>query len=129
MTKRAARGGLWTAVLLLATAAGAAEAERGAALKQRAEQLAKEARALARTEGCEDVRECAVAGFGHKACGGPREFIAYCTRTTDTKALQAKLQALEEAERAWQVEAGIKSTCGLTRKPRPRWENGVCRAW
>ncbi len=128
MTKREGRRGAWVVGVLLATAAGAAEAERGAALKQQAERLAREARALAKVEGCAEVRECAVAGFGHKSCGGPREYLAYCTRTTDAKALQAKLAALEEAERAWQAEAGISSNCGLTRKPRPRLEAGVCQA-
>lgn len=127
MTKRTGGKGAWAAVLLLATGA-AAEAERGAALKQKAERLAQEARALAKTEGCEDVRECAVAGFGHKSCGGPREYLPYCTRTTDARALQTKLDALEEAEKAWQAEAGIMSNCGLTRKPRPRLVEGVCQA-
>lgn len=126
MASRTVWLGAWAVALLLG--AGGAEAAKGAKAKQRAEALASQARALAKTRGCDKVEECEVAGFGHKACGGPREFIAYCSRTTDTKALREKLEALEKAEREWQAEAGIKSTCGLTRKPRPQWVDGECRA-
>lgn len=74
------------------------------------------------------LEECELAGFGHKPCGGPREYLAWCSRTTDVKTLRARLEALEQAETAWQEAAGLKSNCGLTRKPRLRWEQGECRA-
>ena len=118
--------GAWTVALLMG--AGGPEAASGSKLKQRADALASEARALANPRGCEKVEECELAGFGHKPCGGPREYIAFCSRTTDVKTLRARLEALEKAEKAWQQEAGIKSTCGLTRKPRLWWAEGVCRA-
>ncbi|MFL5347118.1 MAG: hypothetical protein ACJ8AT_20225 [Hyalangium sp.] len=116
----------WAAVLALT--ASPTKTDSAAALKQRADQLAREARALAKPAGCKQVEECEVAGFGHKACGGPREYIAYCSRTTDVKALQGKLAELEQAEQAWQQEAHIMSNCGLTRRPLPRLEAGECRA-
>ncbi len=118
--------GTWTVVLLMG--AGGTGAPSGSKLKQRADALASEARALANPRGCEKVEECEMAGFGHKPCGGPREYIAWCSRTTDGKTLRARLEALEKAEKAWQEEAGITSNCGLTRTPRLRWEEGVCRA-
>lgn len=74
------------------------------------------------------MEECELAGFGHKPCGGPREYLAYCSRTTDVKALREKLEALEKAEQAWQEEEGVMSNCGLTRKPRLRWVEGECLA-
>jgi hypothetical protein len=126
MRFRVGRWSAWAAAWLMA--AGGAWAASGSKLKQRADKLASEARTLANPRGCEQVEECAVAGFGHKACGGPREYIGYCTRTTDVKALRSKLDALEKAERAWQQEAGIKSKCGLTRRPVPRFEEGMCLA-
>jgi hypothetical protein len=126
MASRTVWKGAWAVALLLA--AGGAEAAKGAKAKQRAEQLASEARALAKPRGCDKVEECEVAGFGHKPCGGPREYLAYCSRTTDVKALREKLEALEKAEGEWQTEAGIKSTCGLTRMPRPQWVDGECLA-
>ncbi|PTL78741.1 hypothetical protein [Vitiosangium sp. GDMCC 1.1324] len=126
MALRTVRKAAWTVAVMLAV--GGVAAAGGSKLKERADKLASEARALANPRGCEKVEECEVAGFGHKPCGGPREYIAYCSRTTDVKALQAKLEALDAAEREWQGEADIKSNCGLTRIPRPRLEAGECRA-
>ncbi|QRK08057.1 hypothetical protein JQX13_50265 [Archangium violaceum] len=133
MALKTVRRSAWVVALLLVAAGGAeagkgSKAEKGSKAKQRAETLASEARALANPRGCGKVEECEVAGFGHKPCGGPREYIAYCSRTTDVVALRAKLEALEKAEREWQAEADLKSNCGLTRRPRPRWEEGECRA-
>ncbi len=125
MTLLAGTMGAWAAALILS--AGPGKPERAEMLKQQAEQLAKEARALANPSGCAKVEECEVAGFGQKSCGGPREFIAYCARTTDVKALQAKLAELEKAELAWQTEAGIMSNCSLTRRPLPRLVEEMCR--
>jgi hypothetical protein len=125
MTLLAGRLGAWAAALVLS--AGPVKTERAETLKQQAEQLAKEAQALANPSGCKKVEECQVAGFGHKACGGPREFITYCSRTTDVKALESKLAELEKAEQAWQQEANIMSTCNLTRRPLPQLVDGACR--
>jgi len=113
------------AVLL---SAGAAKETPVSVLKQRAETLAKAAQALANPRGCKTVDECRVEGFGAKSCGGPRTYVAYCAKTTKVKELQAKLSALEKAEREWQAAAGIMSTCGLTRRPQPWMEEGVCFA-
>jgi hypothetical protein len=117
--------GAWAVALVLST--GPAKPEQAQALKQQAEKLATEAKALAKVDGCAKVEECAVAGFGHKACGGPREYIAYCSKTTDEKALQSKLAELEKAEQKWQVETGEVSNCSLTRRPPPRFVEGQCR--
>ncbi|MBU8898628.1 hypothetical protein KRR26_23745 [Corallococcus sp. M34] len=118
----------WAQSAALIFLVGTAQATEPAELKAKADRLAQEARALAKSSGCGAVAQCEVAGFGHKACGGPREFIAYCTRTTNVPALQAKLDALTQAERDWQQAAGLRSNCGLTRRPRPRLEDGRCVA-
>jgi len=125
MTLLAGTMGAWAAALILS--AGPGKPEHVEALKQQAEKLAGEARALAIPSGCGKVEECAVAGFGHKPCGGPREFIAYCAKTTDVTALKAKLEELMKAEQTYQTAAGITSNCGLTRRPRPRLVEGMCR--
>jgi hypothetical protein len=118
--------GAWAVALVLST--GPAKPDRAAALKQQAEKLATEAKAQANPSGCEKVEQCEVAGFGHKSCGGPREYIAYCSKTTDVKALQSKLAELEKAEKTWQAETGEMSNCGLTRRPLPRFVDGQCLA-
>jgi hypothetical protein len=125
MTLLAGSLSAWAAVLVLS--ASPTKTDHAEALKQKADKLAKEAQALAKPDGCKKVEECEVAGFGHKACGGPREYIAYCSRTTDVKALQSKLAELEKAEQAWQQEAHIMSTCSLTRRPLPQLVDGACR--
>ncbi|HYH97507.1 hypothetical protein [Hyalangium sp.] len=125
MTLLAGTMGAWAVALVLST--GPAKPERAAELKQQAEKLATEARALANASGCAKVEGCEVAGFGHKACGGPREYIAYCAKTTDVKALQGKLAELEKAEKTWQAETGEMSNCALTRRPPPRLVDGMCR--
>ncbi len=115
----------WVGLVLLG---GSLAGATGSAGKQRVERLEREARALANPKGCEKVEECELVGLGLKSCGGPRTHVAYCSRTTDGAALKARLQALEEAERAWQREDSQASNCGLTRVPRLRWEGGECRA-
>lgn len=115
----------WTAALVLA--AGGVNTGRVIALRQKTEELSREALDLVKVDGCAKASECKVVGVGHKPCGGPREFIAYCPKKTNEKALQAKLDALARAEEAWQKEAGIKSNCALTRQPLPMLENGLCR--
>jgi hypothetical protein len=117
--------GTWAALVL---SAGPVKTERAEQLKQQAEKLASEARELANPSGCTKVEDCQLAGFGAKSCGGPREYIAYCPRTTDEKALRSKLEELEKAERAWLEETHTPSNCGLTRKPRLRLSDGMCRA-
>jgi hypothetical protein len=124
MTSRA----VWMGLGVVLLAASGAWAQKGSASKQRAETLAGEAKALANPRGCDKVEQCVLADFGNKPCGGPREYLPYCSRTTDEKALQAKLDSLKEAERQWQTEAGLLSNCGLTRKPLLRFVDGECRA-
>lgn len=115
----------WTAALVLA--AGGVNTGRVIALREKAEQLGREALAEVKVDGCATAEECKVVGLGHKACGGPREYIAYCPKKTNEKALQKKLDAFAKAEAEWQQAAGIKSNCGLTRQPPATLENGLCR--
>ncbi|MBA3891248.1 MAG: hypothetical protein H0X64_12035, partial [Gemmatimonadaceae bacterium] len=41
-------------------------------------QLERDARRLAITSGCTDAGGCRTAPVGVKACGGPRDYVAYC---------------------------------------------------
>ena len=90
--------------------------------------LEREARALARTEGCSGAGQCAVAPVGDRPCGGPRTYVVYCARTTDSVALYQKLDELARAERAYNQEQGLASTCEFRTPPAVGAEGGSCRA-
>ena len=89
--------------------------------------LEREARAIARTDGCTQVAACRTAPVGWRGCGGPRTYVVYCAATTDTVALMRKLKELEDAERAWNASSGMMSTCEFRMPPGVRLDGGRCR--
>jgi hypothetical protein len=96
--------------------------------QERIQRLEREARALARVDGCTSGGECRAASVGDRACGGPRTYIVYCARTTDSVALYRKLDELAEAERAYNQQQGVASTCEFRMPPRLVAGLGSCRA-
>jgi hypothetical protein len=96
--------------------------------QQRVQRLEREARALVRAEGCQTGGECRAAPVGDRPCGGPRTYLVYCARTTDSVALYRKLDELARAERAYNQEQGLMSTCEFRTPPAVTAEAGSCRA-
>lgn len=92
------------------------------------QELEREARALARTEGCGGAAQCATVPVGAKACGGPRTHLVYCPATTDTAALNAKLRELAEAEEEYNRVNQIASDCMFVGPPEVESVGGICRA-
>ena len=90
--------------------------------------LEQQARALAKTDGCDQASQCATAPVGAKACGGPRTYLVYCRATTDEAALLGKLDELKRAEEAYNRMTGAVSDCMLATPPAVRLEGGSCRA-
>jgi hypothetical protein len=90
-------------------------------------QLEREARALARTDGCSTADACRTAPVGWRGCGGPRTYLVYCAATTDTAALFRKLQELEAAERRYNASSGMMSTCEFRTPPGVRLRGRSCR--
>lgn len=90
--------------------------------------LEMEARALAKSAGCENSGQCRTAPVGSRACGGPRLYLAYCSLTTDSAALFRKLKELERAEQAYNMEQGMASTCEMRMPPDVSLVGGSCRA-
>lgn len=99
-------------------------------LAQRAKvvQLEADARALAGTTGCNAVTQCRTAPVGEKACGGPRDYIAYCAATTDSVALFRKLGAIKDAEVDYNKSSNTMSTCEFRLPPKTSLVGGSCRA-
>src|SRR5215208_1506184 len=104
-------------------AASGSPAENDSARLRRLEQ---EARALAKVDGCGGTDQCRAAPVGHRPCGGPRTYIAYCARTTDSAALFRKLEQLAEAERAYNTKHQIGSTCEFRSPPPVEESSGSC---
>jgi hypothetical protein len=91
------------------------------------EQLEVQAKAIAKTEGCSSVSECRAAPVGSRACGGPRYYISYCARTTDSAALFSKLAEVAKAEQAFNKKYQIASTCEFRMPPAPSLSGGACK--
>jgi hypothetical protein len=90
--------------------------------------LENEAKALVKTDGCSSTGECRTAPVGSKACGGPRYYLVYCSRTTDSAALFKKLDAIAAAEREFNSRYQIVSTCEFRTPPMVALSGGSCQA-
>jgi hypothetical protein len=106
---------------------GSERATSGAATDD-VQRLEAEARALARTSGCERASQCRTAPLGSKACGGPRTYLVYCSLTTDSAALFRKLDELRRAEEVRNRREGAVSTCEMALPPQVEVVGGSCRA-
>jgi hypothetical protein len=96
--------------------------------QERIQRLEREARALAKAGGCESSADCRAAPVGSRPCGGPRTYLVYCARTTDSVALFGKLDELARAERAHNTQQGLFSTCEFRTPPQVEASGGSCRA-
>jgi hypothetical protein len=94
--------------------------------QERVQRLEREARALARADGCQSGGDCRAAPVGDRPCGGPRTYVVYCARATDSVALYRKLDELARAERAYNQEQGLASTCEFRMPPQVVASGGSC---
>jgi hypothetical protein len=96
--------------------------------RTRLQQLEEEARALVQVTGCTDVSQCQSAPVGALACGGPRDYVVYCSATTDEGALRRTLRRLEMREDRYNQRCSVASICIFISPPEVELVNGVCRA-
>jgi hypothetical protein len=92
----------------------------------RVARLEREARALARTTGCGSASACRIAPLGWRACGGPRDYVAYCAASTDSVALFRKLDELKQAEKDYNAKSGMAGSCQMRLPPGVTFEAGSC---
>lgn len=90
--------------------------------------LENEAKALVQTDGCSSAWDCRTAAVGSRACGGPRYYLVYCSRTTDSTALFRKLDAVAAAEREFNSRYQIVSTCEFRLPPKVALSGSSCQA-
>ncbi len=91
------------------------------------EKIEVEAKALAVTTGCAASGECRTAPVGSRACGGPRYYLPYCAKSTDSVALYRKLDAVAKAEQAYNAKYQIVSTCEFRMPPEVGVAGGACK--
>jgi hypothetical protein len=94
--------------------------------RTRLARLEREARALAKTDGCASSESCHTAPVGWRGCGGPRTYLVYCAATTDSAALYRKLDELKDAEMAYNAKSGMMSTCEMRLPPVVTASGGRC---
>jgi len=87
-----------------------------------------QAKALVKIDGCSSAGECRTAPVGSRACGGPRYYLVYCSRTTDSAALFRKLDAVAAAEREYNAKYQIVSTCEFRLPPKVALSGASCQA-
>ena len=89
--------------------------------------LEAEAKVIAKTSGCA-TSECRAAPVGSRACGGPRFYLPYCSKTTDSAALFRKLDEVAKAEQAFNKKYQLASTCEFRMPPTVEAVGGSCVA-
>ena len=90
--------------------------------------LENEAQVLVKTDGCLSAGQCRTAPVGSRACGGPRYYLVYCSRSTDSVALFRKLGAVAAGEREYNTKYKIMSTCEFRLPPNAALTGGSCQA-
>ena len=90
--------------------------------------LEDQAKAVVKADGCSSASECRTAPVGSRACGGPRYYLVYCTKTTDSATLASKLDAVAAAEREYNVHYKVMSTCEFRMPPTVAVSGGSCQA-
>jgi hypothetical protein len=90
--------------------------------------LETQAKALVKADGCTSADQCRTAPVGSRACGGPRYYLVYCSRTTDSAALYRKLGAIADAEREYNTRYQLVSTCEFRMPPAVALTGSSCTA-
>ncbi len=90
--------------------------------------IEEEAKALVKANGCTSDDQCRTAPVGSRGCGGPRYYLVYCARSTDSVALFRKLAEVEAAERAYNAKYQIASTCEFRMPPTVGVTAGSCQS-
>src|SRR4026209_257929 len=88
--------------------------------------LEDQAKAILKTSGCNSAAECRTAPVGSRACGGPRYYLVYCAKATDSAALFRKLDAIAAAEREYNQRYNLVSTCEFRMPPNVSVVAGSC---
>lgn len=76
--------------------------------------------------GCDSDDQCHSIGVGAKACGGPENYIAWSSKSSDGAQLKALVQQHAAARRADDTQQGVMSTCMAVSDPGASCRAGQC---
>ena len=88
--------------------------------------LMAQVNALAKTSGCANAADCQTLPVGRKACGGPKTYVVFCSKSTNVALLRAKIAELDRVDLA--AAKNTVSDCMMVMPPRVTLSGGVCRA-
>lgn len=86
------------------------------------------AREVVKATGCTRPSQCHAIEMGSRPCGGPSEFLVYCSLSTDVKKLKTRVKAATDAEKALNATQDLMSICSVLAAPKVKLEKGVCVA-
>ena len=89
--------------------------------------LRREALSAIGDASADDNNQCRIAGFGHKPCGGPAQYIAYSTKGGNEADILAKIAAYNAAAQAENMRLGRISDCAVVPKPAVELSGGQCK--
>ena len=72
---------------------------------------------LAYSVSCSDANDWLFTAYGAKACGGPQGYIPYSNKI-DTVAFLQKIEAYTQAEKEYNFNHGVASTCDIPAIPK-----------
>ena len=96
--------------------------------RQAIEKLEANARSIVKPDGCTTSSDCRAAPIGARGCGGPRDFIVYCMKITDSVELARRIATVDSAEKAFNTKYNVMSTCELRLPPVVVLSGGSCVA-
>ena len=105
----------------------AKEKQMSVTADQDVEALRRAALALIGNASADDNNQCRVAGFGHKPCGGPAQYVAYSTKDGNEAEILAKIAAYNTAAEAENMRLGRMSDCAVVPKPVVELVGGQCK--
>ncbi|WP_299220969.1 hypothetical protein [uncultured Aquimarina sp.] len=82
--------------------------------------MLNEIQTIANSTSCIDATNWTYTAIGAKACGGPKDYIAYST-TIDVEDFLKKVNAYTDLEDVFNKKWGIISDCSI--EPKPIWSS------
>ncbi|PWT74449.1 MAG: hypothetical protein C5B46_04050 [Proteobacteria bacterium] len=76
---------------------------------------------------CSNLVHCRVLALGTKPCGGPAEYLAYSSITSNRELLEAKAYEYSFLDQEVNAKRGVVGTCEVLREPHVLCIDRRCR--